>query len=84
MGREVWTVLLFVGVIMIWNRYGGTGEIGEIGRVDGATLRIAQGKTPWVARLVGACLLAFLALRYRRDDGSWMRHAWWGILGLIG
>lgn len=49
-------------------------------------------------RLVGAIALAVLALAYRDDagrmmilgplvqdgDAVWLRHSWWGILGLIG
>ncbi|MEN6427726.1 MAG: DUF5009 domain-containing protein [Phycisphaerales bacterium] len=49
-------------------------------------------------RAIGAATLIFLALAYRTPDGKpmvlgpllvqgdtvWLRHSWWGILGLIG
>jgi len=51
-----------------------------------------------VGRTIGAAALLFLALAYRTPDGKamvlgpifvqgdtvWLRHSWWGILGLIG
>src|ERR1019366_4288125 len=53
---------------------------------------------PGVGRVVGAAALAALVLAYRTADGRamvlgplfdpsdtvWLRHSWWGILGLIG
>lgn len=37
-----------------------------------------------ILRGVGIAGLIILAALYRRADGSWMQHSWWGILGLIG
>jgi predicted acyltransferase len=52
----------------------------------------------WWAHVTGAVVLGLLMLAYRNHDGKamvlgplfdpadtvWLRHAWWGILGLIG
>ncbi|RPI98465.1 MAG: DUF5009 domain-containing protein, partial [Chloroflexi bacterium] len=59
----------------------------------------ARGRKTWLAaRVTGIVALIVLALAYRTDKGQplvlgpllvpgdtvWLRHAWWGILGLIG
>ena len=68
-----WIVLLFLSVIIIWNRYPkseGWKELVFIG-----------------LRIIGFAILIFLAVIYRRNEGGkiiWMRTSWWGILGLIG
>jgi heparan-alpha-glucosaminide N-acetyltransferase len=60
---------------------------------------LAPGRKPWpLGRVTGMGALIFLALVYRTDQGQalvlgpllvpgdtvWLRHSWWGILGLIG
>ncbi len=59
----------------------------------------ARGRKAWLAaRVIGIAALIALALTYRThkglplvlgpllvsDDTVWLRHSWWGILGLIG
>ena len=59
----------------------------------------APGRRAWIAgRAAGIAALIVLALTYRTDSGQalvlgpllvpgdtvWLRHSWWGILGLIG
>ena len=59
----------------------------------------ARGRKAWLAaRVMGAVALIALALTYRTEKGQplvlgpllmsgdtvWLRHSWWGILGLIG
>jgi heparan-alpha-glucosaminide N-acetyltransferase len=59
----------------------------------------SRGRKAWLAaRVMGVVALIILALAYRTDKGLplvlgpllvpgdtvWLRHSWWGILGLIG
>lgn len=71
--KEWWTLLLFIGVILVWNSYP---------RSEGKRRCLFRG-----LRLAGAALLILLAVLYRGERGqevAWMRTSWWGILGLIG
>jgi len=71
--RELWTFLLFVGVILVWNVHPTS---------EGVRRRLFTG-----LRWVGVTLLISLAAVYRSEQGDdiiWMRTRWWGILGLIG
>ena len=73
MSRSWWSLLLFVGAILLWNIY----------PADSARRRIIGHGL----RGVGAGLLVYLALVYRGGvSGSehWLLTSWWGILGLIG
>jgi predicted acyltransferase len=69
--RPVWTLLMTVGVALVWM----------------ASERPASARARRTLVVAGVVLLAALALVYRADGGSGlvqMRPRWWGILGLIG
>lgn len=73
LSKPAWTLLMFVGVVLVWNHYP----------------RAAPPKKHlWTAlRVSGALLLVVLAAMYRGNaDGEvvGLRTYWWGILGLIG
>lgn len=73
LSRSAWVLLLFLGVILVWNRYP---------PAAGRIRWLFRG-----LRLAGIALLVVLAVIYRGGDGqegTWMRTSWWGILGLIG
>jgi len=71
MGQDLWALLMYVSVFLIWNDY-------PAGR--GKLLFIAL-------RTVGVATLIFLVIIFRSgpsDDQGWLITGWWGILGLIG
>lgn len=71
--KHLWTFLMFVGVLLVWNQYP---------PAEGPRARIYK-----VLKYVGIVLLIVLAAIYRREDAGqieWMQTSWWGILGLIG
>lgn len=73
MSRALWTFLVFVSVILVWNAYPKSSE---------RRRWIFHG-----LRAAGAAGLMLLAALYRGGAGEqlhWMRTSWWGILGLIG
>ena len=73
MSADLWTFLAFVGVILVWNRYPASG---------GAWRGLSSA-----LRCLGAGLLVYMAVIYRRGEGeqiTGMRTQWWGIVGLIG
>ena len=68
-----WRVLMFMGVILFWNRYPKTANTKK-GLI--VTLRFAA-----------AALLVYLLAICRIDQNGvpvWIRPRWWGIIGLIG
>ena len=68
-----WNVLMFVGVILLWNRY-----------PEAEGRRNIYYKT---LKYAGLCLLIFLLIIYRREhDGEilWINKTNWSILGGIG
>lgn len=73
LSKPAWTLLMFTGVILVWNQYP---------RVNDARRHM------WVLlRLGGVGLLITMAAIYRGNaDGDvvWLKTYWWGILGLIG
>lgn len=72
-GKPLWSLLMYVAVLLVWNQYP---------RSEGARRRLFVG-----LRAAGFALLAALAVVYRGRDGdatTWMRTSWWGIVGLIG
>lgn len=73
MPKPVWALLVYLGMILVWNIYPDSG----LGRKAGLLLRP-----------LGLLILVGLAAIYRQrtSDGEliWMRTQWWGILGLIG
>ena len=73
MSGPAWGLLMFLGVVLLWNAYP---------RTQGFW------KWFFVAlRIAGAALLVYLLVIYRADEGGkaiWLRPRWWGIIGLIG
>jgi hypothetical protein len=69
----VWNVLMFVGVILVWNRYPFS---------EGHKKMLS-----YVLKATGVILLVFLLFIYRRVEGNevvWMDLTNWSILGGIG
>lgn len=73
LSRSGWALLMFVGVILVWNQYPRSRP---------------PSRYVWIAlRVVGIGLLITMAAIYRGTaDGQivWLKTYWWGILGLIG
>jgi predicted acyltransferase len=74
MSRPVWTLLVYGGIILVWNMYPKSGT--------------RTAPLFWLLRGAGIVLLGYLATIYRAkaEDGTLLhlRPMWWGILGLIG
>ncbi|MFC2084306.1 DUF5009 domain-containing protein [Bacteroidota bacterium] len=73
MDKNLWVVLLFVSVILVWNQY--SHERGKIRFIF------------YLLRSIGICVLVYLAAIYRggtESELTWFKTSWWGILGLIG
>lgn len=72
MGENLWSILMLIGVFLIWNKYVEN---------DKNFFTIAGLK------LAGVALLVFLVFKFRSgqavNNGS-LITGWWGILGLIG
>jgi heparan-alpha-glucosaminide N-acetyltransferase len=72
MGKNIWSILMYTGVFLIWNKY----PENEKNFFTVAGLRLA-----------GIALLVFLVFKFRsgefENNGS-LVTGWWGILGLIG
>jgi heparan-alpha-glucosaminide N-acetyltransferase len=72
MSEMLWSILMYVGVFLIWNKY--TENDRNFFTIAGL-------------RLAGIALLVFLIFRFRSgqavNNGS-LITGWWGILGLIG
>ena len=72
MGKNLWAILMYIGVFLIWNNY----KENEKNFFTIAGLRFA-----------GICILVFLIFKFRSgefaNNGS-LITSWWGILGLIG
>jgi heparan-alpha-glucosaminide N-acetyltransferase len=72
MSENLWALLMYAGVFLIWNKYPETDK--NFFSVTGL-------------RLLGMALLTFLVFRFKSgqevNDGS-LITGWWGILGLIG
>lgn len=75
MSRDLWYFLALLATVMLWMSYPRT-EIRSKGRLY-----------LWL-RIGAAVLLIGLVIIWRgqNPDGtfSWLRHSWWGILGMIG
>lgn len=70
---NVWSVLMYLGVIFVWN---------TIPKDDSPRRKIVV-----ILKFVGIAMLIILAFLYRRKGGEGffqMKTEWWGILGLIG
>jgi len=72
LGRNLWALLMYLGVFLVWNDYPDK---------DKRFFRNAG------LRLTGMALLCFLVMKFRsgqpENNGSLVTE-WWGILGLIG
>ncbi len=72
MNKNLWAILMFIGVFLIWNQY----------KENDKNFFTITG-----LRLAGMALLAFLVFRFKsgefENNGS-LIISWWGILGLIG
>lgn len=71
--NEIWTMLIFVFAILVWNQYPQTENKKNIAAI--------------VLRLTGITGLIMLAIIFKGGtEGNiiWMQTRWWGILGLIG
>jgi len=72
MGKNLWAILMYIGVFLIWNKYQEN---------DKNFFTIAG------LRLLGIALLVALIYKFRsgeiENNGS-LITSWWGILGLIG
>jgi predicted acyltransferase len=71
-GKNLWAILMYTGVFLIWNKY----------RETETNFFTIQG-----LRLIGIALLVALVYKFRsgefENNGS-LITGWWGILGLIG
>ncbi len=68
LSMPVWTVLMYLAVLLVWSQYP---------RHWSAVPRtLAQG--------AGVVLILALACSYRAPEGGYISPQWWGILGLIG
>lgn len=72
MSRDLWALLMYIGVFLTWNDYRDNDK-NFFGNIS--------------LKLLGMALLAFLVFKFRsgepENDGS-IITGWWGILGLIG
>jgi predicted acyltransferase len=72
MGKNLWAILMYTGVFLIWNKY----------KENDKNFFTITG-----LRLFGIALLVFLVFKFRsgevENNGS-LITSWWGILGLIG
>ncbi len=72
MNRNLWAVLLYVSIFLVWNQYP------ESARWKQLFLGLkALG-------VIGLCMLAFVFRAGEPNNVSWFITSWWGILGLIG
>ncbi len=73
LNKHLWTLLMFIAAILVWNRYP---------QAEGNRKIFYQS-----LRITGILTLIVLAVIYRSDQGDtigWLQTSWWGILGLIG
>lgn len=72
MSRNLWAVLMYTGVFLVWNNYPDSDN--KFFTVTGL-------------KLLGMALLTFLVFRFnsgQEANGGSLITGWWGILGLIG
>lgn len=69
--RNLWALLMYIGVIMTW-------------RVYGKETTIVGQKLGILTHYAGIAILLFGVLIFRTTEGGWLTPKWWGILGLIG
>jgi hypothetical protein len=72
MSKNLWAVLMYTGVFLVWNKYPDSDN--NFFTVTGL-------------KLLGIALLTFLVLKFnsgQEANGGSLITGWWGILGLIG
>ena len=72
MSRNLWAVLMYTGVFLVWNNYPDSDN---------------KFFTVTALKLLGMALLTFLVFRFnsgQEANGGSLITGWWGILGLIG
>lgn len=70
--RNLWAVLMYLSVFMIWNSY----------KPDKRSSMIVR-----ILKLTGIAILVLLVFIFRTGEetnNGWLITGWWGILGLIG
>ena len=75
--KYIWLLLLYLGVFLVWNNY------------KGFLVRHGSGSKQLtiLLKIIGILLLGYLVWKFKAGDelnASWIKHGWWGILGLIG
>ncbi len=70
MGKNLWAILMYVSVFLIWNQYR---------NLNGTVTLFLKG-----IGLVGLIALAAVFRSGTQQNAGWMQTGWWGILGLIG
>lgn len=73
MSGATWRLLMFLGVILFWNRYP---------TAQGTTRWLFAS-----LQICAAALLVYLVVIVRGDQGGtsvWLRPQWWGVIGLVG
>jgi predicted acyltransferase len=68
MSKNLWAILMYLSVFLIWNQYGG---------IKSPIVLKGIGT-------LGLLILVFLYRSGTSDDSGWLITGWWGILGLIG
>ncbi len=72
LGRNIWSLLMFLGIFLVWNDY---------------RSKENRFFTVTTLRLAGMALLVFLVFKFKsgqpENDGS-LVTGWWGFTGLIG
>jgi heparan-alpha-glucosaminide N-acetyltransferase len=75
MPRVWFQLLVYLSIIGVWNIYPRKGTPGRLKLYKG--LQLASG-------LLLIVLLAVFRAKTRGGEVVWLRHEWWGILGMIG
>ncbi|MBL1212053.1 MAG: DUF5009 domain-containing protein [Ignavibacteriae bacterium] len=73
MPRNLWSLLMFISVILLWNTFPADGKL--------------KRRIYFSLKIIGACTLIILMVIFRSgtaDEPTWLATSWWGILGLIG
>lgn len=81
MPKLVWLFLLYTAIFLLWNDYTG-GQDTLFKKALGTKASISV-----ILKAAGLLLLIFLVWKFRGgtpERPTWLRHGWWGILGLIG
>jgi len=75
LGENLWYFLAYAAVFVLWTVYP-------------KNVKPAKKRGYLAMRIAAAALLVFLVIIFRGKgaDGAvtWLRHSWWGILGMIG